>query len=49
VREYKGEKVAQDCYRALERSIQEGYTGSSGTKIPADERAELDALKKLAF
>jgi tetratricopeptide (TPR) repeat protein len=49
VQEYQGQKVAQDCYRALERIVQEGYTGSSGTKIPADEKAELDRLKKLAY
>ncbi|RZA05922.1 MAG: hypothetical protein EOP11_11610 [Proteobacteria bacterium] len=47
VQEYAGKKVAKDCYVAYDRAVKEGYTGSGGTKIPADEKAELDRLKLL--
>jgi hypothetical protein len=48
VQEYAGTKVAKDCYAAYARALTEGYTGSGGTKIPADEKAELDRLKALS-
>jgi hypothetical protein len=49
VQEYKKTRVAGDCYNALEQMITEGFTGSSGTKIPDDEEVELMKLKRLAF
>lgn len=47
--EYPGTKTARDCYSALEEIVLEGYTGSAGTKIPDEERAELKELKEKAY
>lgn len=33
--------VAEDCYRRLEQSVYQGYTGSAGTDIPLDLRRRL--------
>jgi hypothetical protein len=33
--------LAEDCYRRLEQSIYQGYTGSAGTDIPLDLRRRL--------
>ena len=49
VEEYPKSKVGQECYGALERAVKEGYTGSAGTEIPADEKAELQRWKEKAF
>ncbi|MFN7455616.1 MAG: hypothetical protein ACK5RO_13285 [Pseudobdellovibrionaceae bacterium] len=40
---------AKKCYKRLEESIYFGYTGSSGTNIPADVQMRLQSLQKLAF
>jgi hypothetical protein len=49
IRGYPKTKTAQSCYRALEQDVTEGYTGSGGTSIPDDERAELAKLKGQAY
>lgn len=33
--------VAEDCYRRLEQSVYQGFTGSAGTDIPLDLRRRL--------
>jgi hypothetical protein len=37
---------AKKCYQEYEENILFGYSGSSGTDIPLDEKRELDRLKK---
>jgi hypothetical protein len=49
VEEYKQSAIAQRCFGSLEQAVKEGYTGSGGTSIPAEESQELDRLKKIAF
>ncbi len=38
---------AKKCYERYEDEVAFGYTGSSGTSIPEEDKKELDALKKL--
>lgn len=49
VQEHSKTPIAAKCYGALERAVMEGYTGSAGTEIPADEQEELARLKRLAI
>lgn len=49
IQDYKKTKVARDCYGALEEAVTDGYSGSAGTAIPADEEAELQQWKRLAY
>lgn len=39
--------VAKQCFNRLEASIYMGYSGSSGTHLPAEERARLKRLRAL--
>jgi hypothetical protein len=48
IMDYQKTKIAHDCYTALERTLLDGYTGSSGTALPRDVEADLAHLKKLA-
>ncbi len=41
--------IARRCFQRLQNDIYFGFTGSSGTHIPADEAARLAALRKLAY
>lgn len=49
IRKAPGSLWAQKSYRHLEESVYLGFTGSSGTSIPADVRQKLADLKKIAF
>lgn len=48
IRVLPNSKVAGACFAKLSDSIEQGYTGSSGTNIPDNIKAQLAALKKLA-
>lgn len=39
--------VAKQCFNRLEASLYMGYSGSSGTHLPAEERARLKRLRAL--
>lgn len=39
---------SQKCYKALEETVSNGFTGSSGTRIPYDVKVRLAELEKLA-
>lgn len=42
-------ETAKSCYKLLSDSVITGYTGSSGTNLPADEARRLARLKAKAF
>lgn len=42
---YKNPPYQKKCYKLYEDYLTEGYTGSSGTDIPEDEKRELKRLK----
>ena len=42
-------ETAKSCYKLLSDSVVTGYTGSSGTNLPADEERRLAKLKAKAF
>lgn len=44
---YPAQPIAKKCYKEFEEETILGYTGSSGTHLPAEVRADLDRLKKL--
>lgn len=44
---YPKSHYAKKCYKEYAENIEFGYSGSSGTDIPADEKQELERLKKL--
>lgn len=45
--DYPNSAFAKKCYKAYEQSINFGFTGSSGTHIPASLKKELAKLKAL--
>jgi tetratricopeptide (TPR) repeat protein len=47
VKKYPRSLYANKCYKEYADSIEEGYTGSSGTNIPSEEKNELVKLKSL--
>ncbi len=47
VRKYPSSPYAKKCYQEYADSIEAGYTGSSGTDIPVEEKRELIKLKSL--
>jgi len=47
VRRYPASAYAKKCYEEYEAHLIFGYTGTSGTNIPREEKNELNALKKL--
>jgi hypothetical protein len=47
IRKYPNSPFAQDCFKELEESIEFDFSGSSGTFIPDDVKAELQELKSL--
>ena len=47
VTQYPKTSYAKKCYQEYEDNIIFGYSGSSGTDIPPDEKRELDRLKLL--
>lgn len=47
IRKYPTSPYAKKCYQEYADSIEAGYTGSSGTDIPAEEKRELIKLKSL--
>lgn len=47
ITKYPDLPIARKCYREYEMETILGYTGSSGTNLPADVEADLKALKKL--
>ncbi|MDZ4660692.1 MAG: hypothetical protein SGJ18_03645 [Pseudomonadota bacterium] len=48
IQERPHSEIADRCYNRLEQSIYLGYTGSAGTRIPPDVRAQLVKLKDMA-
>lgn len=44
---YSTTPIAKKCYQEYETQTILGYTGSGGTNVPADVKADLDQLKKL--
>lgn len=46
VKKYSNSPFAKKCYKALEDNYVLGFTGSSGTSLPADVKEELLELKK---
>ena len=46
VRLYPKSKYAKKCYQEYADNIEFGYSGSSGTDIPVEEKQELEQLKK---
>ncbi len=49
ITEYPKSSAAKACYVALEFTVAEGFSGSSGTHIPDDEQVELMRLKRIAY
>ena len=47
IKKYPKSLYAKKCYSEYADSIEEGYTGSSGTNIPSEEKNELIKLKNL--
>jgi hypothetical protein len=47
IRKYPDSPFARKCYAEYADSIEAGYSGSSGTNIPKEEKDELNALKSL--
>jgi hypothetical protein len=47
IRKYPASPYAKKCYLEYADSIETGYSGSSGTDIPAEEKKELQKLKSL--
>jgi hypothetical protein len=47
IRKYPSSPYAKKCYQEYADSIEAGYSGSSGTDIPAGEKRELNKLKSL--
>jgi hypothetical protein len=47
IRKYPESPFARKCYAEYADSIEAGYSGSSGTNIPKEEKDELNALKSL--
>ena len=45
IRLYPKSAYAKKCYQEYADNIEFGYSGSSGTDIPAEEKRELEALK----
>ncbi len=45
IRLYPKSPYAKKCYQEYADNIEFGYSGSSGTDIPAEEKQELEALK----
>ena len=43
---YKKSSFAKKCYNEYAENIEFGYSGSGGTDIPAEEKQELERLKK---
>jgi hypothetical protein len=41
--------LAETCYHRYEQAVYDGFTGSSGTDIPADIEHQLDVLESLAL
>lgn len=41
-------KLAKRCYKNLEASVIQGFSGSGGVAVPADEKKRLDHFKKLS-
>lgn len=48
IRKIPHSNLSESCYRRLEEAVFLGYTGSSGTHVPADIRAKLKDLKSLS-
>ncbi len=44
---HPGHPIAKKCYNDYEEETTLGYTGSSGTNLPAEVRSDLNQLKKL--
>ncbi len=49
IREKPHSPIAVKCLYRYEQNVYIGYTGSSGTRIPADVRAQLRELRELAL
>lgn len=47
IKKYPSSPYAKKCYQEYADSIEAGYSGSSGTDIPAEEKRELLKLKNL--
>lgn len=47
VRKEPRTKLAKQCYDRLEASLVQGFSGSAGVSLPADERKRLENLKSL--
>ncbi len=47
IRKYPASPFAKKCYNEYADSIESGFTGSSGTSLPIEERKELQKLKSL--
>ena len=47
IQQYPKSTFAKKCYREYEDNLIFGYSGSSGTDIPEDEKKELARLKAL--
>ncbi len=47
IRKYPASPFAKKCYNEYADSIESGFTGSSGTSIPLEERKELNKLKSM--
>lgn len=47
IRQYPASPFAKKCYKEYEDNLTFGYSGSSGTDIPDDEKQELAKLKAL--
>lgn len=48
VRENPKKRIAKQCFESFRDRLVLGFSGSSGTHVPADEQARLDQLQKLA-
>lgn len=47
IMQYPAAPMAKKCYKEYEDNVVAGFSGSSGTDIPAGEKRELDRLKSL--
>ena len=49
IRKFPGTEEAKASFRVYKDKMQREFTGSSGTKLPAEEQQKLEELKELAY
>ena len=49
IRKFPGTEEAKASFRVYKDTMQREFTGSSGTKLPAEELQKMEELKELAY